>query len=485
MNPADLTLTISPSQTKATLGGSAQKYGGTNGTLGMAGGGGKMGVERVNLEGVYLQLKAALGEHWADYKAALNAYVLGSLNQAELTWVLAPLFSGPAIIAGSAAINGADAPKPTSLCTLHNTLITSIYANTLRDPPPTDVAPWVVATDKPTSSAKTGAGSGANDQAEERLKREVMTLHARDRKRIKLSKETPQSLNDGWQDMQDYMHELAVKAPQQPPPQEPQSATATGPQAATGTLAKTSWDVEIRRRYAQSLASEVLEFPSQNDLQSRIEPICFEEGLTGGVQLGALQACAELIEQAAEVFVKEMLSNLLGHAHANAAGGKDGVQTAKFRRQLRKEEEEAERGVVQRTAGGLLPAELDMQAKREPLTMQDVRLAVGISDRYLHLDRFLEEKVSMGPYPELNLNLSGKANGFGKGESGIFGSGPPPSGGLPNGHHNDEQNNDDDDPDAMAVDDFDFPMPSFKGTDNKDVEGLMSALDDCLLAAGG
>ncbi|SMR53880.1 unnamed protein product [Zymoseptoria tritici ST99CH_1A5] len=484
MNPADLSLTISPQQTKTTP---AQKYGSTNGTPGMGGGGSsKTGVERVNLEGVYLALKGALGERWGEYKAALNAYVMGTLNQAELSWMLGPIFAGVTPAVGtSSTLNGADTSKPpTSLSTLHNTLITSIYANTLRDPPPSEVAPWVVATDKPTTTAKTGAGSGANDKAEERLKHEVMSVHARDRKRIKTNKETPRSLNDGFHSMEAYMHELAVQPPQQPPPQEPQSATGTGPQAATGALAKTSWDVEIRRRYATSLASEVLEFPSQSDLQNRIEPICFEEGLTGGVQLGTINACAELVEAAAEVFVKEMLSNLLGHAHSNVAGGKDGVQTEKFRRQLRREEEDAERGVVQRTAGGLLPVELDVQSKREPLTMGDLRLAVGMRDGYLHLDRFLEEKVWMGPWPDLNLNAGEKPNGFGGGQS--FGIGHGGGGGDMNGNENGNGglDDDDDDADAVAVDDFDFPMPTFKGTERKDVEGLMSALDDCLLAAG-
>lgn len=68
MNPADLTLAIvSPSFTSKTLPtpqSSALKNG-------------KVPVPRVDLEPIYTQLKAALGDQWADYKAAINAFVLG------------------------------------------------------------------------------------------------------------------------------------------------------------------------------------------------------------------------------------------------------------------------------------------------------------------------------------------------------------------------------------------------------------------------
>lgn len=68
MNPADLTLpTLSPTLTAKTLPtpqSSAQKNG-------------KTPVPRVDLEPIYTQLKAALGDGWAEYKVAVNAFVLG------------------------------------------------------------------------------------------------------------------------------------------------------------------------------------------------------------------------------------------------------------------------------------------------------------------------------------------------------------------------------------------------------------------------
>jgi transcriptional coactivator HFI1/ADA1 len=69
MNPADLTLNISPTLTSKTLPtpqSSAQKLGG------------RAPVPRVDVEPIYTQLKSALGpDGWATYKAAVNAFVLG------------------------------------------------------------------------------------------------------------------------------------------------------------------------------------------------------------------------------------------------------------------------------------------------------------------------------------------------------------------------------------------------------------------------
>lgn len=70
MNPADLALpALSPTLTAKTLPtpqSSAQKNGG------------KVPVPRVDLEPIYTQLKASLGDGWTDYKAAVNAFVLGA-----------------------------------------------------------------------------------------------------------------------------------------------------------------------------------------------------------------------------------------------------------------------------------------------------------------------------------------------------------------------------------------------------------------------
>lgn len=390
---------------------------------------------------------------------------VGSLNQSELSWVLQPILSPVPVATTSTDSN----KPPVSTLHLHNTLLAALYANTLRDPPPTDVAPWVVATDKPTSTSKgAGAGSVTNDKFEERQKHEVMGIAPRDRKRIKGLKESGKPVNDPFHEMQLYSNELVVNPSSQSQQQaEPQSATGTGPAAATTSLARSNHDIEIRRRYAQTLASEALEFPSVADMQNRIEPICYEEGLTGGVQQGALQGVAELVEQAAEVFIKEMLGSFLGHARSNGVGG-EGIYTNKFRRQLRKEEDDAERGILQRNAAGLLPVEMETQAKRAPIDLQDLRLSLNLSDPYLRIDHFLDETIVLNQYPEMDSKPQLNGHSYGDGRpltNGVKRSSTAPP-----------------DPDAMDIDDFDYG--SFKGVTKKDHDNVMGALDDCLLAAG-
>ena len=335
--------------------------------------------------------------------------------------------------------------SPVSTLHLHNALLTALYANTLRDPPPTDVAPWVVATDKPTTASKNAGAGGANDITEERLKKEVMAIHARDRRRIKTVKESGKSVNDGFADMQDYKHELAVK----PPDIAPQSG---------GGLQKSNWDIEIRRRYAQPLAEETLEFPTQSDMQNRMEPICYEEGLVGGAAQGALQACAEMMEQATEVFLKELLGEMYAHSRANGEGC---VQTSSFKRQLRKEEDDADRGVLQRNPAGMLPVEVEVQAKREPLCMTDLRLAIQLVDRNMTQDQFLSHKVMLDGFLD-NGPQSSKVNG-------IFPK-PTMNGSLTSIEREGGE-------DAIAVDDSDW---SWRGGTKLEANDLMSVLDECL-----
>lgn len=464
MNPADLT--ISPHQTKvapaASSSSSAQKNGAN---------GGKVQVERVNVEPMYKQLQKVLGKDWEAYRTALKDFALGNLSQTELSYFLQPMFVNAAAAAAASTTTSSSSSTaleafrtPAAVTNLHNSFFVSVYSNCQRDPPPTEVAPWVVATDKPTTTAKSaGAGSGANDKVEERLRHEVMQVHARDRKRIKLSKEPAHPVNDGLRDMQEYRNELGIRQPQQAQQAEPQSATGTGPSG----LAKTNWDVEIRRRYAQPLASELLEFPSLHEIQSRIEPICYEEGLTNGVQQGAMQACAELVEQATEFCVKEFIGALLNQVRSNGVGGRGGIQTAKFQRQLRKEEDDAELGIVQRTAGGLLPCEVEAQLKQVPVSMQDLSLASGLCNNFLRRDRFLQERILLNRYPQ---QIHSEMNGNGSGNAFGMANGATVNGTTGNDHDSDD--------DAMAVDDNDYG--AFRGIDDTDYLGAMSALDDCL-----
>lgn len=69
---------------------------------------------------------------------------------------------------------------------LHNQLILGMLYNSMRDPPPLEIAPWVSSTNKPSALAGAGGpGKGNADAHEARLKVEVMALAGRDRRRIK------------------------------------------------------------------------------------------------------------------------------------------------------------------------------------------------------------------------------------------------------------------------------------------------------------
>nr|POE47905.1 hypothetical protein CFP56_01233 [Quercus suber] len=452
MNPADLTLSAaSPTLANKAL-STPQSAGGSAGAAALKNG--KILVPRVDCEAIYTQLKAALGQQWAEYKLALNAFVLGessmrvlpgNLNQAELSWVLQPLLSpAPSVLTSTDP-----ARSPVSTLHLHNTLLAALYANTLRDLPPSDVAPWVVATDKPTATSKNAGAGGANDKAEERLKRETMALHARDRKRLKSLKEAGDAVMDGLQEMTEYRHELAVK----PPESIPQTA-------APGGLTKTNWDLEIRRRYAQPLAAETLEFPTHTDVQNRIEPICYEAGLAAG-PASSIQAVAEYVELATEAYLKEILGQFCGYARANAEGS---IATAAFRRQLRKEEDELDRGVLQRNPVGLLPVEMEARAKRDPVQIDDLRVALQLHDAYLARDQFLRERLMLAQYPDLEQAAAAAA------------APPPPVNGVATngvaGAHASLL-----DEDAMLVDE---PAETWKGGARADRDELMGILDDCL-----
>lgn len=144
-------------------------------------------------------------------------------------------------------------------------------------------------------------------------------------------------------------------------------------------------DLEIRKRYALPLAVESGEFPDRNTIESRMLPICYEEGLVSGHCSDA----ADLITTAAETFIKEFLSTVFTRTRSNGPGdsgsagfgaGPGWIQTHKYRRQLRREEAALMRGELSRDKSGLLPIEAKAASERGPLTMADLRLATELGD---------------------------------------------------------------------------------------------------------
>ncbi|KAL8913637.1 MAG: hypothetical protein Q9171_001602 [Xanthocarpia ochracea] len=241
--------------------------------------------QRIDLEPLYTNLKAAIADNWGKYKEAISLFILGHLNQNEL----------------SLQIDHYVCADPNTEH-LHNQLIAAIYGNVLRDVPDQGVAPWVSANDKPTLLSKPLAG----DEAEQRLKREVMQLPARDRRRIKEVPDGPISDPLEMQiarSMHEYHLARQIKIPDAVP-------------ASTGGQVKTNWDLEIRKRYLPPLASETFEFPSPPDLHARMVPICYEESLPNGCNY----ECAELVSVALEHYMKSVVSNIVGRVWSDLPG---------------------------------------------------------------------------------------------------------------------------------------------------------------------
>lgn len=145
------------------------------------------------------------------------------------------------------------------------------------------------------------------------------------------------------------------------------------------------WDLEIRKRFAQPLASESGEFPDTSTVESRMLPICYETRLVSGHSLDA----AHFMSVATETFIKEVLSSIFSKTRCNGpgasgsagtGGGANWIQSHKYRTQLEKEEEAWLRGEVQRDKSGLLPTEAKAASERGALGMADVRTALELGD---------------------------------------------------------------------------------------------------------
>ncbi|KAF2835167.1 hypothetical protein M501DRAFT_999469 [Patellaria atrata CBS 101060] len=316
-------------------------------------------VERINVEPLYTELKRLVGDNWGTYKDTISLFVQGHLNQEEL----------------SRKIDHFICIDPNRIH-LHNQLICAIFGNASRDPPDPGVANWVSANDKPTTVAKQVAG----DAAEQRLKAEIMQLPARDRHRLKSIQDIPA----------DHLfrveHEYHTSRQVAPPDLVPASA---------GGFNKTNWDLEIRKRYAQPLFSETAEFPDPDTLAARMTPICYEEGVTNGPGPN----CADFINVATETFIKEVLTHLFSHVRVNGPN-LNYIKTARYRKQLEREERLAMKGELQRNPAGLLPVEQEAQMRHKPLDLGDLRLAIQLGDPYLSQVAVAAERITTGTWAQ-------------------------------------------------------------------------------------
>lgn len=120
-------------------------------------------------------------------------------------------------------------------------------------------------------------------------------------------------------------------------------------------------------------------------------PICYEMGVGGG----ATNGCSEFLNLATEMYVKKMLSDLLDCLRSN---GDRYIKTAAYKSRLEKEEAMwlREEGGVVRNAAGLLPVEVEAGEGRRAFGMGDLRLALKVSDDYIHQAPIISAKVNHG-----------------------------------------------------------------------------------------
>lgn len=137
------------------------------------------------------------------------------------------------------------------------------------------------------------------------------------------------------------------------------------------------WDLEIRKRYSQPLASETGEFPDTDSIHNRMVPICYEQSLPNGPSA----SCAEFMVTATEQYIKTVVASVLAKTRSNLAGaaGALSITTRRFKQQLSREEHALSKGEVSRSAvSNLLPVETKEAGLRRPLGLGDFRIALEI-----------------------------------------------------------------------------------------------------------
>lgn len=260
----------------------------------------------------------------------------------------------------------------------HNTLVCAIVANIGRDAPEPGPAVWVSAASDKSGGAASSKPAVTSDASEQRIKQEVMAMPPRDRRRIKavltelksagatnaaaLEEDSAASMRTG---IEQYYNELRIKAPQPP--------------AASGTGIKTNWELEIRKRYAQPLFQETLEFPDAASVLGRIVPICYEESVPSGTSM----ECAELVALAAETHVKNFLHEIFNRVRINGPrydnGTVQGIMTSRYKKKVEKEEAQFKAGLLQRDRDNdLLPTESVEAKSRKPIGIADLKLANAV-----------------------------------------------------------------------------------------------------------
>ena len=260
---------------------------------------------------------------------------------------------------------------------------------------------------------------------------------------------------------EDYHNASRIKAPDTVP-------------ASAGGLAKTNWDIEIRKRYTQSLFAEALEFPDAATIHARIVPICYEESVAAGTSI----QCAELVGIGAEIHIKNVLHDFFnrvrinGPRYENSHAG--GALTAKYKKQILREEAQVKAGKLQRSRDDdLLPVESKEAQARLPLGMADLKLAQRVGPNLFNGMPLLALQINESFFDDAWDERYDQPETTPQKQTPHKASMPIVNGATTNGVVADD--------DDMDVDDEDW---GWDGTGIGDREMLGSLLSDCLNSAG-
>lgn len=217
------------------------------------------------------------------------------------------------------------------------------------------------------------------------------------------------------------------------------------------------WELEIRKRYAQPLASETGEFPDAESIYARMVPICYEESVASGAGF----PCAEFMAIATETFLKEVLSSVFSRTRNNGPSGTiNGMVTRKYRRQLEREELAFARGEIAKDiATGLLPVEAREASSRHPLGVKDLRLSLNLGGALLGQMPLVVNNI-MTTYDEDELECERQ------------------------GYIEERRTKPDEDADVQSADEMDMDEEwGWEGSTMADRDQLDSLLDGCLSLA--
>ena len=243
------------------------------------------------------------------------------------------------------------------------------------------------------------------------------------------------------------------------------------------------WELEIRKRYTQPLASETGEFPDAETIQNRMVPICYEEGLAGAPSDGI----STFMALATESYIKELLCTVFERTRSN---GPNYITTAAYKRQLEREEDVFGRGELQRNSHALLPVEQAAASLHRPLGLADFCFALRLGGLHagqmpLTVHRLTDDYLrgETGLDDEHESDEIDDSDGHGEREDGDRARGKGGGGGPAGGSSFEDLSTLVDDiigyvdPDEMQVE---YPHVGWEGATSSDQRSLRTLLDDCL-----